>query len=115
MNRIRLFFRWLYNARGKEVSGENTLSFEWETPAFVKLKERKLNVLVHIWRQSYGIVMKFFLLSSMNLIFATRLALTLFWDLGARNHEVTLLKVKHIRPRERYGEGEIPHEAIFSK
>jgi integrase/recombinase XerD len=38
-------------------------------------------------------------------------ALTLFWDLGARNHEVTLLKIKHIRLRERYGEGEIPHEA----
>jgi integrase/recombinase XerD len=38
-------------------------------------------------------------------------ALTLFWDLNARNHEVTLLKIKHIRLRERYGEGEIPHEA----
>ena len=38
-------------------------------------------------------------------------ALALFWDLDARNHEVTLLKIKHIRLRERYGEGEIPHEA----
>jgi hypothetical protein len=38
-------------------------------------------------------------------------ALTLFWDLDARNHEVTLLKIKHIRLKERYGEGEIPHEA----
>jgi integrase/recombinase XerD len=37
--------------------------------------------------------------------------LTLFWDLDARNREVTLLKIKHIRLRERYGEGEIPHEA----
>ena len=37
--------------------------------------------------------------------------LTLFWDLDARNHEVTLLKIKHIRLKERYGEGEIPHEA----
>jgi integrase/recombinase XerD len=35
----------------------------------------------------------------------------LLWDLDARNHEVTLLKIKHIRLRERYGEGEIPHEA----
>jgi hypothetical protein len=32
-------------------------------------------------------------------------------DLDARNHEMTLLKIKHIRLRERYGEGEIPHEA----
>ena len=38
-------------------------------------------------------------------------ALTLFWDLDARNHEITLLKIKHIRLLERYGEGEIPHES----
>jgi hypothetical protein len=35
----------------------------------------------------------------------------LFWDFDARNHEVTLLKIKHIRLREQYGEGEVPHEA----
>jgi hypothetical protein len=35
-------------------------------------------------------------------------ALALFWDLNARNHEVTLLKIKHIRLKEKYGEGEIP-------
>jgi integrase/recombinase XerD len=33
------------------------------------------------------------------------------WDLDARPHEITLLKVKHIRLREKYGEGEIPHDA----
>jgi hypothetical protein len=38
-------------------------------------------------------------------------ALTLFWDLDARNHEVTLLKIKHIRLHERYGEGEIPYDS----
>ena len=38
-------------------------------------------------------------------------ALALFWDLNARNHEITLLKIKHVRLRERYGEGEIPHDA----
>jgi hypothetical protein len=38
-------------------------------------------------------------------------ALALLWDLDARPHEVTLLKIKHIGLRERYGEGEIPHEA----
>ena len=38
-------------------------------------------------------------------------ALTLFWDLDARNHEVTMLKIKHLRLREKYGEGEVPHEA----
>jgi integrase/recombinase XerD len=38
-------------------------------------------------------------------------ALVLFWDLDARNHEVTLLKIKHVRLKERYGEGEIPYQA----
>lgn len=37
--------------------------------------------------------------------------MTLFWDLNARNHETTLLKIKHVRLRKKYGEGEIPHEA----
>jgi hypothetical protein len=37
--------------------------------------------------------------------------LSLLWDLDARPHEVTLLKIKHIRIREKYGKGEIPHEA----
>ena len=37
--------------------------------------------------------------------------LALLWDLDARPHEVTLLKIKHIRLKEKYGEGEIPHEA----
>jgi integrase/recombinase XerD len=36
-------------------------------------------------------------------------ALTLFWDLDARNHEVTMLQIKNLRPRERWAEGEIPY------
>ncbi len=38
-------------------------------------------------------------------------ALMLMWDLNARSHEITLLKIKHIRLKERYGEGEVPYEA----
>ena len=38
-------------------------------------------------------------------------AIALMWDLNARNHEVTMLKIKHVRLKERYGEGEIPHQA----
>ena len=30
----------------------------------------------------------------------------------ARPHELTLLKIKHIRLKEKYGEGEIPHVAL---
>ena len=35
--------------------------------------------------------------------------LALLWDLDARNHEITSLKIRNIRLRERYVEGEIPH------
>ena len=47
----------------------------------------------------------------MNNLNETKPALALMWDLDARNHEITLLKIKHIRLKEKYGEGEIPHEA----
>ena len=36
--------------------------------------------------------------------------LALLWDLNARNHEITLLRIKNIRI-EKYGEGELPYEA----
>lgn len=39
-----------------------------------------------------------------------KVALMLFWDLDARNHEVTRLKIKHVRLGENYGEGEIPYD-----
>jgi integrase/recombinase XerD len=35
----------------------------------------------------------------------------MMWDLNGRNHEITMLRIKHIRLKERYGEGEIPHQA----
>jgi integrase/recombinase XerD len=38
-------------------------------------------------------------------------ALNLFRDLDARNHEITLLKIKNIRLMENYGGGEVPYQA----
>ncbi len=35
--------------------------------------------------------------------------LTLLWDLDARNHEITTLRVGDIHFREQYAEGEIPY------
>ena len=55
--------------------------------------------------------MNFLLSLNMSLYKRNKAALSLLWDFDARNHEVTLLKIKHIRLRERYGEGEIPHES----
>lgn len=41
----------------------------------------------------------------------TKLYYPYYGDLDARPHEITLLKIKHIRLKEKYSEGEIPHEA----
>ena len=35
----------------------------------------------------------------------------MFWDLNGRNHELTILKLKHIRLKEKYAEGEVTHGA----
>jgi integrase/recombinase XerD len=110
-DRFKLFFRWFHNAKGKEDSSENTHSDEWETPPFVTIKRKKTKRLspyseTELWDRDEILHIVKYVPHIRN-----KAALTLFWDLDARNHEVTLLKIKHIRLRERYGEGEIPHEA----
>jgi integrase/recombinase XerD len=101
--------RLLYNYRGNnEVS---LYQSNWITPAFVRIKDKKTRRLspyseTELWeREEILSIVKY------EPYKRNKAALTLFWDLDARNHEVTLLKIKHIRLRERYGEGEIPHEA----
>src|SRR5918995_7473493 len=99
LNRVRLFFRWLYNAKAKEVS-ENIIPSEWETPSFGKIKGKKTKRIstyleTELWdRDEFLFIVKY------EPHVRNKAALTLFWDLGARNHEVTLLKIKHIRLKE---------------
>lgn len=108
LGRIKYFFRWLHNKEGK-----NALVYqsEWVTPNFAKIKEKKTKRLspyleAELWEQDEILsVIKY------EPYKRNKAALTLFWDLDARNHEVTMLKIKHIRLREQYGEGEIPNEA----
>ena len=95
----------------KKLAAKILLNLNGKPPHLLKLKERRLNGSVHyteteLWdRDEILFIVKY------EPHIRNKAALTLFWDLGARNHEVTLLKIKHIRLRERYGEGEIPHEA----
>lgn len=110
LGRIKLFIRWLYNARGKEYDDEFRPS-DWETPMFAKIKEKRTKRLspyseTEIWEKDELLHIVRYEPHKRN-----KAALTLFWDLDARNHEVTLLRIKHVRLKERYGEGEIPHEA----
>src|SRR5690242_21804537 len=83
---------------------------EWETPAFIKIKEKKTKRLspyseTKLWdRDEILSIVKY------EPYKRNKAALTLLWDLDARNHEVTMVKIKQIRFREKYGEGKIPHE-----
>jgi hypothetical protein len=103
--RVKLFFRWLYN-KDKEIDKDY-----WETPDFLRIKNKKTKrispyVETEIWEKDE-------LLSILKYepFKRNKAAITLMWDLDARPHEITLLKIKHVRLRDKYGEGEIPYEA----
>jgi hypothetical protein len=110
--RIKHFLRWLYNEKTLHSEGKESLQpSDWKTPHFAKIKEKRSKRVspyseTELWeRDEILFIIKY------EPFKRNKAALTLFWDLDARNHEVTLLKIKHIRLREKYGEGEIPHEA----
>jgi hypothetical protein len=115
LRRLKYFLRWLHNCQKNSNNDKNNLAAisqsEWETPVFVKIKEKKTKRLspyseTELWdRDEILSIVKY------EPYKRNKAALTLLWDLDARNHEITLLKIKNIRFREKYGEGEIPHEA----
>ena len=114
---LKRFFRWIHNYHTHKRTGEedhddvSDSELQWITPSFINIKKRKTKRLspyseTEIWeRDELLAVIKY------EPYKRNKAALSLLWDLDARNHEVTLLKIKHIRLRERYGEGEIPHES----
>jgi hypothetical protein len=110
LTRLRLFFRWLYNCRNKS-SKDVTPQSDWETPPFARIKEKKTKRVspyseTELWERD-----EIFFILKFEPYKRNKAALALFWDLDARNHEITLLKIKHIRLRDSYGEGEIPYQA----
>ena len=108
LGRIKKFYRWLHNQyRKKELVNVS----DWVTPNFVKIKTKTTKRLSpylesELWdREELALVIKY------EQFKRNKAAIALMWDLDARNHEVTMLKNKHIRLKEKYGEGEIPHQA----
>jgi integrase/recombinase XerD len=107
--RIKYFYRWLINAKEK---GINSKSYDsWTTPSCINIKTKRTKRLspyleTEIWDRD-----ELFTIIKYEPYKRNKAALSLLWDLDARPHEVTLLKIKHIRLKEKYGEGEIPHEA----
>jgi integrase/recombinase XerD len=111
--RIKYFFRWLYNIKNNN-NKENFISSEpsnWSTPIFMEIKKIKTKRLSpylesELWEKDEIIsIIKY------EPYLRNKAALMLMWDLNARPHEIILLNIKHIRLKERYGEGEVPHEA----
>ncbi len=109
LNRIKLFVRWLYN-RNLIQSTELDTS-DWMTPEFVKIKNKKTKRLSPYSESELWDKDEILLLAKYESYKRNKAILALLWDLDARPHEITLLRIKHISIRERYGEGEIPHEA----
>jgi integrase/recombinase XerD len=117
LSHLKYFYRWLFNKYKNKRSSQNETSYalssydDWETPAFIQIKKKKTKrsspyLETELWDRDELLCILKYEPSKRN-----KAALALFWDLNARNHEITLLKIKHIRLKERYGEGEIPHEA----
>jgi integrase/recombinase XerD len=97
---LRIFFRWLSNRDRPDD--------DWETPPFLKIKTKKP------LRDSPYDVNDIWELDDISTIVAYEPELrnqdiiTLLWDLDARNHEITALRVRDIVLDEQYGEGTIP-------
>ncbi len=119
LSRIKYFFRWLYNTKNVngflETDHDNEYEYipikEWKTPSFLIIDKKKTKRLspyleTELWeKEDILTIIKY------DNYKRNKAALTLLWDLDARPHEVTLLKIKHVRLKEKYGEGEIPYEA----
>jgi integrase/recombinase XerD len=107
--RIKYFYRWLYNAKEK---GVNASSYDtWITPPFINIKAKRTKRLspyteTEIWDRD-----ELFTIIKYETYKRNKAILALMWDLNARPSEITLLKIKHIRLKAKYGQGEIPHDA----
>jgi hypothetical protein len=97
--------RWLHN-------DPSVIPFsEWQTPQFARIKKKRTNRISpyaesELWEREDVLAIVKYEHARRN-----KAVITLLWDLNARNHEVALLKIKHVRLSQRYGEVEIPHES----
>lgn len=112
LQRIKYFFRWLYNEKLRQERNEESLEpSDWVTPSFLKIKEKKSKRISpylesEIWdKDDFQIIIKYEPLKR------NKAALSLLWDLDARPHEISGLKIKHVKLKQKYGEGEIPIES----
>jgi integrase/recombinase XerD len=91
---LSVFFRWLNNKHKPDE--------DWETPSFLKIKNKK-PLRESIWELDEVLT-----IVTYEPVLRNQAIITLLWDLDARPHEITALKVRDIILSEQYGEGSIP-------
>jgi hypothetical protein len=111
--RLKMFYRWLYNVKlkGNNSHRNNYDISNWITPNFVNINKKKTKRLSpynesDIWdKEDLLSIVKY------EPYKRNKAILTLLWDFNARPHEITLMRIKNIRLKEKYGEGEVSYEA----
>ena len=95
--------------KNNDESSKRMSDSNWETPPAVRIKKKRTKREspysgTEIWdREELLTIIEY------EPEIRNKAILALLWDLDARNHEITSLKIGNIRLRERYAEGEIPH------
>jgi integrase/recombinase XerD len=112
LQRIKYFIRWLYNEKQRLDKNQDKIEpSEWITPAYVRIKEKRSKRVSpylesEIWdKDELQTIIKY------EPHKRNKAALAMLWDFNARPHEITSLKIKHLRLKAQYGEGEIPFES----
>lgn len=117
LRHIKHFLRWLHNNcaskgdRGESLHPQDRMSdkSDWETPRAARIKKKRTKREspysgTEIWDRD-----ELFTIVKYEPEIRNKAIIALLWDLNARNHEITSLRIRNIRLRERYAEGEIPH------
>jgi integrase/recombinase XerD len=101
---LSVFFRWLFNSNRDRDKPDD----DWETPHFLRIKTKKSlrespYDVNDIWELDDVLTIVVYEPELRN-----QAIITLLWDLDARPHEITALRVRDIVLDEQYGEGTIP-------
>lgn len=106
LDRIKVFYRWLYNIRLKDPTDQVPME-QWTTPAFMKIHRQKIT------HQTYSAAETWEFNELLSILKyeqdpRSKAAITLAWDINARNQDIVNIKNKNIRFKAQYAEGEIP-------
>ena len=107
LDRIKVFFRWLYNYQ-KVTDKARLPPSEWKTPEFIQIKHIKSSRASPYTANEIWDIDELLSIIKYEPNLRNRAAIALLWDLDARNHEVTNIELRNVRLKEQYGEGEIP-------